>query len=751
MANQWTDDPELAAIFSAEVEEKLASLRDGLLKLEEQPNPKALIASLFRDAHTVKGSARALALESVVSLAHRAEDLLGALRDGRFGVRRDLVDLLLAAAEGISRAMPGSDRPVSADDLDALVGALDQALDGVDPVVVPKLAVAAPTDADDADLDVETPEPAGRRGLTIRVPTRRVHDLLDVVGETELDARRVDLTSGLITTMAAEQVQWAKSLRQAVSTHPDVPPAVSESVYAIAALGDRLQAAARDLRGRVEDTQLKLARVREGAMGLAMVPVRRVVASFPQLLREVATATGKDVALVLEGEDVELDTRVLDAVADALKHLVTNAVDHGCETPSERLALGKPARATVRVSARSAGSTVVIEVEDDGWGIDEDELRLTAVSRGLLPADSTLSGPALLSTLFVPGFTTRSEVTEVSGRGVGLDVVRTAVDDLGGAIDIETVAGQGSKFVITLPVTLGILRCLIARVGDERYALPVTNVVETVNLRDAGTQTVAGATVLVRRGQSIPLADLGQALSVPGARSQRAAVVVRYGGASEQLAWAVDELESELELVVKDLGGFLGRMPSVSGATIDADGGVMLLLDLRELAVQQLSHGTPVQLTPQDRDGAAGQPGGGTVGAGAAPKSPAGQRTRGRPRVLIVEDSVGVRELQRVILEGAGYDVVTAVDGTDGASRLSQDPVDLVLSDVEMPGMDGFTLTRQIRRTRGWENVPVVIMTSRGDDADKRAGLDAGASAYLLKSEFDQADLVDTVRRLVGR
>lgn len=766
---QWTDDPELAAIFAAEVEEKLASLRDGLIKLEDQPNPKALIASLFRDAHTVKGSARALGLEGVVSLSHRAEDLLGALRDGRFVVRRDLVDVLLVAADGISRSMPGSTRPVVDEDLAALVAALDQALDGVDPVTVPKLGgataaaeetvVAPVAEAADEPVAESTDQPESaqpetsarpepnRGGLTIRVATRRVHDLLDVVGETELDARRVDRTSGLITAMAAEQMQWSKSLRLAVTAHPDVPPEIAESVYAIGALGDRLQAAARDLRGRVEDTQLGLAQVREGAMGLAMVPVRRVVASFPQLLREVSSATGKDVRLVLEGEDVELDTRVLDAVADALKHLVTNAVDHGCELPEERIARGKPARATVRVSARAAGSTVVIAVGDDGAGIDEDELRALAVTRGVLPADTTLAGPALLSTLFLPGFSTRAFVTEVSGRGVGLDVVRTAVDELGGTIDIETKLGAGTTFVITLPVTLGILRCLIARIGDERYALPVTNVVETVNLRDANTQTVAGASVLVRRDQSIPLADLGTALNVAGARTQRAAVVVRYGGASEQLAWAVDELESELELVVKDLGGFLGRMPSVSGATIDADGGVMLLLDLRELAVQQLRHGAPIMLAPTVTTAEPLAPRRGM----AVPTTTGGQRTRGKPRVLIVEDSVGVRELQRVILEGAGYDVTTAVDGTDGASRLGQEPFDLVLSDVEMPGMDGFTLTRQIRRTPGWENVPVVIMTSRGDDADKRAGLDAGASAYLLKSEFDQADLVNTVRRLVGR
>ncbi|MGH8970901.1 MAG: response regulator, partial [Actinomycetes bacterium] len=228
----------------------------------------------------------------------------------------------------------------------------------------------------------------------------------------------------------------------------------------------------------------------------------------------------------------------------------------------------------------------------------------------------------------------------------------------------------------------------------------------------------------------------GQALDAPGERDPRAAVVVHHGGVTELLGLAVDELEGERELVVKELGGFLGRLPTVAGASIDSDGSVLLVLDIRELAVRQLAAGSdPVAVASGRRH---------TDGAVAA-------RLRERARVLVVEDSYGVRELQRVILEGAGYDVVTAVDGADGAARLSDLPVDLVLSDVEMPGMDGFTLTRHIRRTRGWEDVPVVIMTSRGDAADQRAGLDAGASAYLLKSEFDQAELIDTVRRLVGR
>jgi chemotaxis protein histidine kinase CheA len=475
-----------------------------------------------------------------------------------------------------------------------------------------------------------------------------------------------------------------------------------------------------------------MALVRDGAMGLAMVPVRRVFAALPRILRDVAQATGKDVRLVTTGEDVELDKQVLDGVADALKHLVINAVDHGCEDAVTRIAAGKPEQAVVTVSARSVGGTVVLEVSDDGAGVDEDAVRVKATQLGLISSDSNLSGPALLNLLFTPAFTTSDAVTETSGRGVGLDVVRDAVEELGGAVEVRSEPGAGTAFVLTLPITLGVLRCLVARVGDERYAVPVPGVVESISLRDAEVHTLAGASVVVRHGVSVPLLDLGAALGAPRNAGDipRAALLVRH--ASSQVAWAVDRLEGESELVVKDLGSFLGRIPSIAGATIDGDGSVVCLLDLRELADKAI--GTPV----------AGV-------AAPAQRKPAAAVKGRKPRVLVVEDSVGVRELERVILEGAGYQVETAVDGLDGASRLRDDPADLVLSDIEMPGMDGFDLTRTIRRTKGWENVPVIIMTSRGEDTARQAGLDAGASAYLLKNEFDQEQLVQTVRRLVGR
>ncbi|MDQ1698915.1 MAG: hypothetical protein QOG34_778, partial [Frankiaceae bacterium] len=690
-----------------------------LLQLETHPSPRQVVAGLFRDAHTVKGSARMLGLSGVLAVAHRCEDLLGALRDGRLPVRPDVISVLLAACDGMTNSLPGLDDPVPDEHLTALADALERVLAGDEAVDVPHWEPAAPL-VDDDDYDARH-----RSGDSVRVATTKVYELLDVVGEAELDARRVERASAALDTVTAEQSRWLRTLRDAVA---DAGPDTQLALNRLLALGDQLTGAARDLRELVDDAHGRLAQVRDGAMGLAMVPVRRVVAGLPRVVRDVAAASGKDVELRLVGEDVELDKQVLDGVSDALKHLVVNAVDHGCESAEDRVAAGKPPRAVVTVTARSSGGTVVLDVSDDGAGIDEDALRAVAIRRGLLPSDTTLSGPALWQLLFQPALSTSTEVTETSGRGVGLDVVRTAVESLGGAVDVSSTPGAGTTFTLTLPVTLGVLRCLIARVGNERYALPVPGVVESVSLKDATVHALAGSPVVVRHGATLPLLDLGAALGVTGEREPRAAVVVRH--ADRQVAWAVDRLEGELELVVKDLGPFLGRLPLISGATIDGDGTVLCLVDLRELAtVTTASVALPA------------------ITAEAPGREPVGRK----PRVLVVEDSVGVRELERVILEGAGYEVVTAVDGLDGASRLTGDPADLVVSDVEMPGMDGYTLTRTIRRTRGWEQVPVVIMTSRGSEDDQRAGLDAGASAYLLKTEFDQNQLVETVRRLIGR
>ncbi len=759
----WGDDPELLETFRAEVAERLASLSAGLLGLDGAA-PRTVVATLFRDAHTVKGSARMLGLTGVLSVSHGMEDLLGQLRDGRTKPRRDLVDLLLVACDAIGRALPGGDLGES--DLEPVVTALADAARGVSPAPLPTLpahvlpgapgapetfsppsAARAPGAAPAvpaSPVGVATPParvppqgsaehapPRERRAPSstpahdsMRVAAGKVYDLLDVVGEADLGARRVARTTGTLLTLSAQQVRCVSRLRATLLREAvDLPPEVEQALGALLGITEQVGSDLRELRELVEVQRSGMAQLRGGAMGLALVPVRRVLSALPRLVRDVAGSTGRQVELVTVGEDVELDKQVLDGVADALKHLVINAVDHGCSTPAQRRAAGRPELCVVTVSARSAGGTVVLEVSDDGEGIDDDAVRRRGVELGLLPVGSSETGPALHQLLFQAAFSTAAEVTETSGRGVGLDVVATSVEDLGGSVEVHSAAGTGTTFTLTLPVTLGVLRCLVSVVGDERYAVPVPSVVETISLRDVQVQRLAGAPLVLRGGTSIPLLDLGDALGVvrdPDAPGPQAALVVRRAGSC--VAWAVDRLEGESEVVVKDLGPFLGRVPHLAGATIDGDGSVMCLLDLRELAASGTGDPAPVSSPSRSR----------------------------RPRVLVVEDSVGVRELERVVLQDAGYEVTVAVDGRDGVARLVGTPQDLILSDVEMPFLDGYELTRTVRRTPGWENVPVVIMTSRGEQDARQAGLDAGASAYLLKSEFDADELIRTVRRLVG-
>src|SRR4051794_32104650 len=336
----WADDPELLATFRAEVDERLASLSAGVLPLEEHPSPRQLVTGLFRDAHTVKGSARMLGLDGVLQVAHASEDLLGAMRDGRLSVRRDIVDLLLASCDAIGVAVAGAGEG-EADDthLLALVQALRAVLAGEEGVAVPQAPLPALPDDEEPDFDLDADRSGEKyraRSESVRVAAHKVYDLLDTVGEAELDARRVEQAAVAVSTAAVEHGRWLKALREAAAAQGamPLPDDLALAINRLLAGAEDFVAAGRELREIAEDSRGRITQVRDGAMGLAMVPVRRVLAAFPRLARDVAATSDKQVRFVLEGADVELDKQVLDGVADALKHLVINAVDHGCESPA---------------------------------------------------------------------------------------------------------------------------------------------------------------------------------------------------------------------------------------------------------------------------------------------------------------------------------------------------------------------------------------------------------------------------------
>jgi len=781
------DDPELLATFDDEARERLASLASGLLTLESGPPSRSAITSLFRDAHTLKGSARMLGLTGIVELAHVAEELLAAVRDRRLAPGRELIDLLLAAVDGMSRSLPAASDPLNDDDRRRLCEALLAVLAGKPARIPPPrsqpatrlpepVPVGAPAPLPEPESDPEptlpaavpappaVPPPAPVHVETVRVAVPRIHDLLDIVGEAEVDARRVErVTNELAAALAA---------------------VVRAGVQQSGGLEALLPAAAA-LRELVEDHAARVARLRSEAMSLAMVPLARLVTGFPRLVRDLASRTGKIVTLELEGEDVELDKRVLDTVGEALGHLVTNAVDHGCETPAARAAAGKTEGATVWVRARASGASVIIEVADDGAGIDRAAVHAAAVTAGLVPgdipdftdsADRREGSFDALDYIFAPALSTRQTVSESSGRGVGLDVVRATVEGLGGQVAVRSTPGEGTSVTLTLPISLGILRCLLCRVGGERYAIPLPSVTETCSLRGGAAAAIshfAGSDLLIRDGFPVPLLDLAEIVgALSGNRTRHsgrpphAALLTNTAG-GRPLAWAVDALEGEADLVVTDLGPFLsgvapagqhgagrgrvtggvagasGVAAAVTGASILDDGTIVCLLDLRALASAVIAVGSPGAVTARPPT-AKTEPAGDRSGAG---DSPAAVRAL---RILVVEDSVGVRELERTLLVGAGYEVDTAVDGADGAARLTGQPYDLIVTDIEMPGMDGLALTRAVRATPGWQAVPVVVVTSRDGEVERRAGMDAGADAYLHKSDFSASELLGTVTRLLG-
>jgi two-component system, chemotaxis family, sensor kinase CheA len=452
--------------------------------------------------------------------------------------------------------------------------------------------------------------------------------------------------------------------------------------------------------------------LKDAAIQMRMLPLATITAPLPRAVRDIAIADGKDVQLLISGDDTELDRVILETLSEPLVHMVRNAVGHGIETPSERAAAGKPARATVELCAKQRGGMVEIVVSDDGRGVSP-ELLEEARRQG-----------SLAEVLARPGFSTAAEVTELSGRGVGLDAVKRYVEGFGGTLEVRSEPGHGTEIVLVLPLALALLEVLLVERGGQVFGLPLASVEEALTVETL--LTLEGRPSLELRGRSVHVADLADLIGAkaPALATGSPAIVVTAGG--RRVAATCDRLLGQDEVVVKPLGRLLASARGYLGAAILGDGRVALLLD--PTSISRSSENRPT-LAP----------------------APAVREKPLAPKILVVEDSFTVRELQRGILQAAGYRVEIACDGSEGFDRVSADAeIDLVITDLEMPKMNGLELTRAIRARAESASLPIVIVTSLGSDDDRRAGVDAGANAYMVKQSFDQHALLDTVERLVG-
>jgi len=470
------------------------------------------------------------------------------------------------------------------------------------------------------------------------------------------------------------------------------------------------------------------------SMEIRMLPLAIVFGTLPKAVRDLSRQFGKRVNFLVEGTETIIDKRILEQIGDPLIHLLRNALDHGIETPEDRRRLGKPEVGALLLRARHDGSKVVLTLEDDGRGIDPELLRETALRRGFLDRREAelWSESQLYDLIFLPGFTTSPIVTDVSGRGMGLDVVRTNVEKLKGQVQMTSRPGTGARFVISLPLTLAAIQALLIRCAGEVFAAPMFSVAKTLHLPREAITPIQGKLAIVEEDEVIPVRSLATALgwqedeSVQ--RSARLMLVVLQAG-ERKTAFVVEDILGGREIVTKELGGHLHQVRYVAGATILGSGQVALILDVPALVWQDIAEARE-ESRWLDRPG---------------------ELPRRRQVILVVEDQVVTRQMEKSILEAAGYRVITAENGLDAMEKLHEHQVDLVVTDIHMPQMDGFILTERIRGSLEISALPVVVVTSLDREEDRLRGLRAGVNAYLVKSSFDQRVLIQTIETLLGR
>lgn len=761
---------ELLATFQVESGEHRQALSRAFLTLEKEPEAAerdSLIDDAFRSAHSLKGAARAVGLGAVEALAHGLEGVLGAAKHGEIGLSPRLFDLLYAAVDALGED-EGGGPSLTQEQVDTLARQLEaaqagqlaepaasggQALATSPPPSVPQASRSASLPPSHPAASAEpgrpastTPSVSARRtvsggGDTIRLPAARLDVLLEQLGELILphleSSEALAELAALRRDLEAWQREWRKTRpvlgklerNGMLAHHRPVVRFLEQNEMHLAGFGSALGALHARLAGSTMQLGTLTDHLQTDVKRFRMLPFGSLTERLERAVRDLARSLGKEARLVVIGADTELDRGMIEDLKDPLLHLVRNALDHGIEAPAERQRLGKPSIGGLVVAASQRGGSVVIEVEDDGGGIDADAVRRAANEAGLVPEPqlTAMSDAEALRLLFLPGLSTRSDVSAVSGRGVGLDVVARNVERLGGQVDLQATRGHGARFILTLPLTLASMRAVLIEVDGGLYALPVAAVQRILRVEEF--RTVGGRRMLEHEGAVVPVAVLADLLgaeanqlpSGPGARTIVALIAV----GSQRLALVIDRVVGEQEIVVRPLSYPLQRVRHIAAATILGSGRVVPILHMGDIvrAGAKLPGGVP---------------------------APQRMQQEHRPlRVLVADDSLTTRTMERFILEAAGYDVELAGDGAEALAVLQERGCDVLVSDVNMPTLDGVGLTARVRQDPRFRDLPVILVTSLDSAEDRERGLLAGADAYIVKGTFDQDHLLRTIRELV--
>ena len=747
--------------FRDETAENIRVVNEGLLAIESlgsgDERRREHVDAIFRAMHTIKGSARMLGFEGVARLAHTCEHILAAVREGRRELDRPLADDLLRGGDAIldlvAAALEGRPSNVDVENLTLRLGrghhteAAPADLPAPSPepkpappadAPAPAPAVAAPAQPPAGPISVKGTRSASRQ--TIRVRVDRLDRLLNLAGELsvgrQVQASQIQALEELVGLLDQQErallvlERELKKLRFSAHQREMLDRHLNGALNAGDRAGQLIRSSVEQFAQHASQTGQLVQDLEQEVMAARLLPISTAFANLPRALRELARETGKEIELMIAGETTELDRKMIEALSDPLLHLVRNAVDHGIEPPEERELAGKPRRGTIQITAQSVGPYVHVAICDDGRGMNPQRLREAAVRRGQFSSEAAqlLTDQEAMELIFMPGFSTAQIITDISGRGVGMDVVRTNIVELGGQVQLSSQPGVGTTITLVLPLTLVTTRVLLVELGENTFALPATGCQGSTWAYSDQVQTIEGRATVLYQGRRAALLRLADLLDIGGARpfaAQHRMPAVVVGTMQRPLALLVDRLVDEREVVVKPLGPLLEKQRRFSGAIQLGDGRLILLIN--PVALVQTARGMALATTVVKRDEA-----------------------RRHVRLLVADDSFTTRELIRTILQSAGYDVTTAVDGFDALDKLRRDAYDLVVSDIELPRVDGFQLTLHIRNDLGLADLPVIIVTSLASEAHRRRGLEVGAQAYIVKSQFNQSNLLETVQQLLA-
>ena len=754
----------LLATFQVEGVERVKNMVDGLLLLEKETGAKErerIVEALFREMHSLKGAAGAVSSSEIERMCRPLESIFSSLKRGQTTITPELFDLLHRAVGSLEHLLSNIISPPSPDSTkiaDTMTAELDKFLRGELPS-----AVSSSLPVDVGPAPVPQPE-QGRIGgaalsrETVRIAVAKLDSLMLQAEELVSAKLAAEQRTADLQSMVQEFTAWKKTWsrihdaarafqRSTEKNHTsDKPPQngrdlaglldfIESSSQFLGTFEQRLAAATKTSLHDQRSLAFRVENLLDDAKKAIMFPFSSLLEVFPRLVRDLAHDQKKEVELLLQGTDIEIDRRILETVKDPLIHLMRNCVDHGIEPAEDRRRKGKPSRGTVTISvSQKDGNKIEVSVSDDGAGIDPAQIRAAVVKHGIVDGNqaSVMPDDEALSLIFQSGVSTSSMITDVSGRGLGLAIVREGVEKLGGQVSMESSPGRGTTFRLVLPLTLATFRGILVQSGGQMFVVPAAGVERGIGFRKEELRTVENRETMVLNSEVIPIARLGDILGLPersnegdASKSLQAFILKSL---NRRIAFVVDAVLQEQEVLVKSLGPQLARLRNIAGATVLGSGRVIPILNVADLVK------SAIRVAGRER----------------SPLSTAAAREPAtRHSVLVVEDSITARTLLGSILESAGYAVTTAVDGIDALTRLRTGDFDIIVSDVDMPRMNGFDLTAKLRADKRFADLPIVLVTALESREDRERGVDVGANAYIVKSSFDQSNLLEVVQRLL--